>query len=117
MSARALIRQAQASGVALLLVDGKVKARGPREAVARLLAPLREHRLELADALQAETMEPLPSKSAGEATEPTNWHTLDAAYLKHHFACRTCVSAGRGIRHCLRCGVGAALWRAYSEGQ
>lgn len=51
------------------------------------------------------------------ANEPTNWHSLDTAYLKHHFACRTCIAAGRGIRHCLRCGVGAALWRAYSEGQ
>jgi hypothetical protein len=117
VKAQALIRQAQASGVALLLVDGKVKARGPREAVARLLAPLREHRLELADALQAETMGPLPSKPAGEATEPTNWHTLDAAYLKHHFACPTCIAAGRGDRYGFRCGVGAALWRAYCEGQ
>ena len=54
MSAQALIRQAQASGVALRLVGGKVKASGPREAVARLLVPLREHRAELADALQAE---------------------------------------------------------------
>ena len=35
MSAQALIRQAQASGVALRLVGGKVKASGPREAVAR----------------------------------------------------------------------------------
>ena len=61
MSAQALIRQAQASGVALRLVGGKVKASGPREAVARLLVPLREHRAALADALQAEPVEPLPS--------------------------------------------------------
>ena len=60
MSAQALIRQAQASGVALRLVGGKVKASGPREAVARLLVPLREHRAALAYALQAEPVEPLP---------------------------------------------------------
>lgn len=40
-------------GVALRLVGGKVKASGPREAVASLLVPLREHRAALADALQA----------------------------------------------------------------
>ena len=40
MIAGDLIRQAQASGVELRLVGGKVKAIGPREAVARLIAPL-----------------------------------------------------------------------------
>lgn len=46
MSAHALIRQAQVSGVALRLVGGKVKASGPREAIARLLVPLRtRHRV------------------------------------------------------------------------
>ena len=104
MNAAALIRQAQASGVALRLVGGKVKASGPREAVARLLVPLREHRAALADALQAEEV-------------PADWHTLDAAYLAHHFNCLTCIAAGRGSRYGLRCGTGAALWRAYSEAQ
>jgi hypothetical protein len=104
VSAQALIRQAQASGVALRLVAGKVKASGPREAVARLLVPLRENRAALADALQAE-----------KAPEPADWHTLDAAYLAHHFNCPTCIAAGRGSRYGLRCGTGAALWRAYAE--
>ncbi len=115
MSAQALIRQAQASGVALRLVGGKVKARGPREAVARLLVPLREHRAALADALQAEPIEPLPSIPANAATGPAaDWHALDAAYLAHHFNCPTCLAAGRGSRYGLRCGTGAALWRAYT---
>lgn len=48
---------------------------------------------------------------------PTDWHTLDAAYLAHHFNCLTCIAAGRGSRYGLRCGTGAALWRAYSEAQ
>ena len=48
-------------------------------------------------------------------THPTDWHALDAAYLAHHFNCRTCIAAGRGRGYGLRCGAGAALWRAYSE--
>lgn len=115
MSAQTLIRQAQASGVALRLVGGKVKASGPREAVARLLAPLREHRAALADALQAEAAEPLPSAEADAAPEPGDWHALDAAYLAHHFNCPTCIAAGRGSRYGLRCGLGATLWRAYVQ--
>lgn len=50
-------------------------------------------------------------------TNPTDWHALDAAYLAHHFNCPTCIAAGRGSRYGLRCGTGAALWRAYSEAQ
>jgi hypothetical protein len=115
VSAQALIRQAQASGVELRLVGGKVKASGPREAVARLLVPLREHRAALADALQAEPVEPLPSTTAEAAPEPADWHALDAAYLAHHFNCATCIAAGRSSRYGQRCGVGIALWRTYSD--
>lgn len=116
MSAQALIRQAQASGVALRLVGGKVKASGPREALARLLVPLRENRAALADALQAEPAEPLPITPADAVPVPPDWHALDAAYLAHHFNCPTCIAAGRGSRYGLRCGTGAALWRAYAGG-
>lgn len=115
MSAAALIRHAKASGVALRLVGGKVKASGPREAVARLLEPLREHRAALADALQAEPTEPLPKTQKDKAPEPVDWHALDAAYLAHHFNCPTCIAAGRGSRYGFRCGTGAALWRAYLD--
>ena len=55
-------------------------------------------------------------KSA-EPISPTDWHALDAAYLAHHFNCPTCIAAGRGSRYGLRCGTGAALWRAYSVAQ
>lgn len=116
MSAAALIRDAQASGVALRLVGGKVKASGPREALARLLVPLREHRVALANALQAKQMEKITSAPADAVPEPTDWHVLDAAYLAHHFDCPMCIAAGRGSRYGLRCGTGAALWRAYSDG-
>lgn len=115
MSAQALIRQAQASGVALRLVGGKVKASGPREAMALLLVPLREHRAALADALQSEPVQPLPRAPADAAPERADWHALDAAYLAHHFNCPTCIAAGRGSRYGLRCGTGAALWCAYAQ--
>ena len=113
MSAGALIRQAHASGVALRLVDGKVRAVGPREAVTRLLEPLREHRDALSQALRADSLEPLPEAPANDG--PADWHALDAAYLAHHFNCPTCIAAGRGGRYGLRCGTGASLWRDYSE--
>ncbi|MFM7000540.1 MAG: hypothetical protein ACKOXU_05700 [Limnohabitans sp.] len=107
MSAQTLIWQAQASGVALRLVGDKVRASGTREAVALLLVPLRKHRAALADALHSEPIPPLPSA-------PAERQTLDAAYLTHHFNCPICIAAGRGSRYGQRCGVGMALWRAYS---
>jgi hypothetical protein len=101
--------------VALRLVGGKVKASGPRDAVARLLVPLRENRAALADALKADPAEPLPSAPAGAMAEPADWRALDAAYQAHHFNCKTCIAAGRGSRYGQRCSVGSALWRAYCD--
>lgn len=115
MSAAALIREAQASGIELRLVGGKVKAIGPREAVDRLIEPLREHKLALVCALQVEQLETLPALSLAHPTNPPDWHALDAAYNAHHFNCPTCIAAGRGSRYGLRCGVGTALWRAYQD--
>ncbi len=116
MIAGDLIRQAQASGIELRLVDGKVKAIGPREAVARLIEPLRQHREALTRALQFELQEVLPATPpAGAVPEPADWHALDAAYLAHHFNCPTCIATGRGSRYGQRCGAGMALWRAYCD--
>ena len=115
MIAGDLIRQAQASGVELRLVGGKVKAIGPRGAVARLIEPLRQHREALTHALQFELQDVLPATPPADPTpEPADWHALDAAYLGHHFNCPTCIAAGRGSRYGQRCGTGMALWRAYS---
>ena len=116
MIAGDLIRHAQASGIELRLVGGKVKAIGPREAVARLIEPLRQHRAALTQALQFELREVLPVAPPADATpEPTDWHALDAAYLAHHFNCHTCIAAGRGSRYGQRCGAGMALWRTYAD--
>ena len=49
------------------------------------------------------------------APEPTNWLVLDQAYMRHHLNCAVCKAAGRGVRYGLRCGVGAALWVAYTD--
>lgn len=45
--------------------------------------------------------------------DPATWPELAAAYYGHHFTCKTCIASGQGYG--LRCGVGASLWRAYSE--
>ena len=112
--AAALIREAQASGIELRQVGGKVKAIGPRDAVARLLVQLREHRAALADALLSEPVEPSPSALADTTPESADRHALDAADLAHHFNCPTCIAADRGTRYGMRCGAGTALWRAYT---
>jgi photosystem II stability/assembly factor-like uncharacterized protein len=44
----------------------------------------------------------------------SDWHELDAAYQRHHFNCKTCISAGRGSRYGRRCDTGTALWTRYS---
>ena len=46
---------------------------------------------------------------------PSTWRELAAAYHAHHFNCKICIAAGRGAQYGLRCGVGTALWRAYSD--
>jgi len=41
------------------------------------------------------------------------WRELDRAYQRHHFTCPACIAAGKGYG--LRCGAGAALYRAYED--
>ena len=38
------------------------------------------------------------------------------AYYLHHFSCRACIAAGRGIRYGERCAEGLAIWKTYSGG-
>ena len=44
-----------------------------------------------------------------------DWKELAEAYHVHHFNCTVCIAAGRGSRYGQRCGVGAAMWRAYCD--
>lgn len=42
------------------------------------------------------------------------WLELDKAYQRHHWSCPQCQAAGRRANG-QRCGVGAALYRAYED--
>ena len=65
------------------------------------------------------TVPTVPADCEQSAVEPsidtTEWGVLDRAYQQHHLNCKCCIAAGRGVRYGLRCGTGAALWRAYSD--
>lgn len=71
--------------------------------------------------LQADPASPQPPAPTTPAKPPKQtfiehadtWLHLDRAYEAHHFKCPTCKAAGLGYG--LRCGVGAALWTAYSD--
>ena len=115
MIAGDLIRQAQASGIELRLVGGKVKAIGPRDVVAALIELLRQHRDALTHALQFELHEVLPAIPTDSPDDQVDWKELAAAYHVHHFKCPTCIAASRGSRYGQRCGAGMALWRAYCD--
>jgi hypothetical protein len=92
-----LIRAALDCGVQLRYVDGRIKASGKRAAVDAWAPRLRPHRAQLIEALQPHGA--------------PDWRPLAAAYHQHHFACPTCISAGKGYG--LRCGLGSTLWVAY----
>jgi hypothetical protein len=53
-----------------------------------------------------------PAKLAYQKWVET-WQPLATAYHRHHFACPTCISAGKGSG--MRCGAGASLWVSYTE--
>lgn len=108
MTAQTLIRQANDAGVALRLVDGKVKASGHADAVALFVDQLRANKTELFEFLQA-------ANNIEPPTDPNAWRELAAAYHSHHWTCPTCQAAGCGTRYGLRCGVGAALWTTYKN--
>lgn len=130
MSAAALFQSARDAGVELRLVDGKVKITGKKSAVAGLIEPLRQHREDLVRWLENAaipvavlheeyrlysrlTPPPEPQQEPEPSTDPAAWRELAQAYHLHHFACKTCCAGGQGRG--LRCGTGAALWRAYSD--
>ncbi|MDO8262189.1 MAG: hypothetical protein Q7T21_03080 [Gallionella sp.] len=108
MSAAALIQRAEAAGVSLRLVNGKVKITGKKSAVAKLIEPLREHK---ADLIRWFTQS--PANEPEPPNDPAAWRELAAEYHGHHFACKTCCAAGQGRG--LRCGTGAALWISYQS--
>ena len=111
MSAVALIREAHDAGVALRMVDGKLKAVGKLSVLQTWEPRLREHKSELIEALAANDPNPPPEPPP----DPNAWRELAQAYHAHHFKCSTCIAAGRGAAYGLRCGTGAALWINYQN--
>ena len=55
-----------------------------------------------------------PDQAANDAQASApapDWRQADAAYLRHHFTCKTCCAAGHGRGD--RCSTGAELWGTY----
>lgn len=98
-----LIRAARCDGIELQFVDGQLKVSGKRKSVEAWASTLRSNKAALIKALH-------PREPA-----EVDWLELDREYQRHHFACPTCIAAGRGYG--LRCGVGASLWTAYNAAQ
>ena len=96
-----LVRAALDAGVELRFVDGKLKATGKRKAVESWAPRLAASKAALLEALR-------PAEAP-----PTDWKPIAAEYHQHHFACATCIAAGKGYG--LRCGTGSALWSAYQS--
>lgn len=110
MIADALIRAALDAGVEVRIVDGQLKVRGRRGAVETWAPQLRPHKQAL--------IRWFTRPAANEIEPPIDrgaWHELADEYRRHHFTCRTCQAAGRGVLHGLRCGTGAALWTTYTS--
>lgn len=56
---------------------------------------------------------PAPAAMPAPAAPAPNWRAVRDAYYLHHQGCPVCIAAGKGYG--LRCGIGAALWRSYSN--
>ena len=115
--ASAIVDQLRGAGLNLSLAPAGGLAVAPSSHLTADLRDLiRSSKALLIDWVKAanDSGDPAPAPPINSAS-PTDWHALDAAYLAHHFNCPTCIAAGRGSRYGLRCGTGAALWRAYAQ--
>ena len=113
-------------GVATVSTVNVAKAKNPakNDPVLQMQAPPADTTTAVSS-VPTEAVFPLPERLSSVSSvpppaileKPVDWHMLDAAYLVHHFSCAICIAAGRSSRYGLRCGIGAVLWRAYSEAQ
>ena len=122
LTAPQTLNMARNLGVALALDGTELRAVGSRNAITELAPHIRACKPELMRLLHIEAANDSTVTAPGQhhagtvpAPEPTDWLVLDKAYQSHHFNCAVCKAAGRGVRYGLRCGVGAALWVAYTD--
>jgi hypothetical protein len=126
VTARALLKKAAEAGVVLHLEGGTLRVRGCREAVGLLAPELRAHKADIVALLVSDASNdpepPTATPALAPARKPTGqryqewvqtWRPLADVYHHHHFSCPACIAAGKGYG--LRCGVGAALWTAYTD--
>mgnify|MGYP000588440354 CR=1 FL=1 len=114
MSAAHIIQTLAAAGIDLdLSADGKLTA--PAGSLSdEMRQAIKAHRSEIIDQLTRATTQsndpPPVSPHAARVAE-----LAGAAYL-HHFACKHCKAAGRGLSFAyMRCDTGRKLWEAYQD--
>ena len=112
-SATAIVERLRCAGLNLsLAATGGLAVAPSSHLTDDLRALIRDSKTLLIDWLTAAN--DAASHAPDPPGNPLDWKELAAAYHVHHFNCPTCIAAGRGSRYGLRCGTGAALWRAYS---
>ena len=112
LSVHDIVGQLRGVGLNLSLAPSGGLAVAPAsQLTADLRDLIRGSKAKLIDWLRAKE-EAIPTPEPPD--NPKDWRELDNAYLAHHFKCKACIAAGRGLRYGLRCGTGAALWREYS---
>lgn len=106
LSIKPLVDRLHGAGLSLSLVSGGNLAVAPSSRLNDdLRALIRSHKADLVRWFSSTLNDPVPA-------DPMQWHELARAYHAHHFSCTSCIAAGQGVG--LRCGIGSALWRAYS---
>ena len=112
MIAAAILETLRDAGLRLdLTSEHTIKVKPATLLNDELRSLIRSHKDELAKLLEAEI--DAHERGLDVWKEQTRWRERSTAYYVHHFACSTCIAAGRGYDE--RCAVGLALWKNYQE--
>ena len=119
MGLKSLIERLQNQAAVTPVTPEKITGLQPKPAwigACTLVTPVTPHFVDTRANTQLESLGEAVNDPAPEPPlDPNAWRELAAAYHQHHFACPTCITAGRGAQYGLRCGVGAALWTSYEN--